>query len=219
MIRKSLKLAALGTTLLGSFLIGTPSVEAAITAGGTLLNQTSSPAGLDGYLYYRLNNVSDLNTVPAYVSVVTNGVSRFSTASYSDLTIGVTTYDTGIGYHNTAVATPEIVTITVITAGSFQLGIFENNVDSANVPHDLNVTLNGLFQATQDPGTAQFVNNYYFFNVANASIGDVIRVVIPGSPNGNRGIGGLTFDNFAVPEPTGLSFLALGALMVARRKR
>ena len=189
---------------------------AVITAAGTSGVVTSAPAGLDGYIFYWVNNSSDLVSPASYVSVVTNGASRYSQPSYADLTVGLTTYDTGIGYHDTAVTTPEVATLTVLTAGTFTIGVLMNNVNSANVPNDLNVV--GSNTATQDPGTSENQNIFYYFNV-NASVNDVIKIVVPSSPNFNRGFGGITFDNFVVPEPATLSMLAVGGAAMLRRRR
>lgn len=221
---------------------------ATITAGGDLLNQSSvPPPGSQGYVFYGATVGSganytganaNLNTVPSQYSISTSGSQQANDNTYAPITVNGKSYTTGVLYTTTSGSTAAtLATITLDgTTGavtgtpvpSFTLGVLADNAGNSTANNMASVTVTGansvktFVAGNGTPGGA--LNNhddFYFFNVTNAVVGDTITVAATTTPTGsNNNIGGLTFDTSSpVPEPATLGMLALGGIGVLAKKR
>jgi PEP-CTERM motif len=199
----------------------------------------SGSTGTDGSYFFDVAQVfpgtftGDLSNLPTYVTSVA-GFAESDSGADSQITVGGTTYFTGISFD--FANDPAPLTLATITLGSsipasFNLGLLsDNSYQSSNAFYSLalfnssNVQLGSTLAVNSTITGDTHQNDFYYANVQGAGAGDYIKVYAAGTaptPGVQVSLGGVTFDTVTTPEPTtwALMFAGLGVLvLVARRK-
>ena len=190
-------------------------------------------------------NVGDIDAAPSYVTDVDYDLSSNSdpdapdmtfttepyTGQYSKLQIGSDEYGTGELYYNVNSQDPIVdAPLVKITLGSglpasgvFDLGLLHQDGD----PSDLTVSLynsGGTLLSTADAtggptSNAAGTNDFFYTQVSGAVATDYL-IVAGSTAHYQTTLGGLTFDNVVVPEPStyALMFAGFGFLLVLARR-
>jgi hypothetical protein len=179
------------------------------------------------YVYYMQNDSGLLtehlsNSSPAYASVSqASGVSKYANPSYGRIDdptspIGAATWEADRGYFYNWAYGPSyanLLTVTLTSNADFVMGAIVGG--STMSPDGLRVlqTVGGSAEALADTsGTPRASGgrlDYYFFHVAGVA-GD--QFVVSGyATDRDAGISGITFESTAVPEPSTLALVTIGA--------
>lgn len=187
--------------------------------------------GTQGYL---IVSASTLLVNPTYATVSRTAPAIYGgNAAYTsvDNPTGAGTVTTGIWYNTSAAgAEDNFALITMTSASSFRLGVLVDHGDYL----DFNPASLRVSQVSGGTANSGLINSYlevnhdtdwYFFDVYNAQLGDTFMVSGTNAYAGTgqqavNGIGGLTFDALAVPEPTVgmLSLMGVAGLVLRRRR-
>lgn len=235
---KLLAAVAAGAALTGAFAVPNAQATMGISTAGSLTGVTSVPApGNAGYVFWTTNNgglgsgpnvfTGTSATNPTnYLTVSTSGDSIYSDTTYTKLTIGGTSYYTGVLFQSGGTnVTKTLVTLTFGTGtpSALKLGLLEDN---GNYPNndEASVTVQDAANnavsasATVAGDSPSISNDFYFFDLSGLASNDSVNVLVT-SIGSNQSIGGVTLD--AAPEPTALGILTLGGLglLLLPRKR
>ena len=116
-------------------------------------------------------------------------------------------------------------TLTGIVPSLIQIGLMTDNTDAsgwtAGGVQLSGVGASGTPKVTFSGATDNNVPDWTFFTITGGFSGEAFTVTGFGGPNGCACIGVIAFDSAAIPEPSGMLALGLGALGVgaARRRR
>ena len=110
-----------------------------------------------------------------------------------------------------------------------RIGIMVDNLDNIIFnSHSLRVSSNGVnvdVATTADADADNRNPDWYYFDVSSIAAGDSVEIFgtsSEGNPNQTQfpaTIGAFSFDSVAVPEPSSLSLVALGAFALLKRRR
>jgi PEP-CTERM motif len=201
--------------------------------------------GTDGYLFFPVSGQTDFTSAfgaeafvqPAYVGMIgTTGNSNFGGgSSTTGPTITAVTASASsafqVGEEFQTEGTQSFTTMVTITLNTsvpqeFQLGVLgdtygNSRYNSYTVSDGTAATATAVNNATDSNIGAPGIDEFYYFDISNASPGDTISIAVLPTTNGdlNPMLSGITFDTIATPEPASLSILAFGAVGLLKRRR
>jgi hypothetical protein len=197
--------------------------------------------GTTGYVAYQVSPVSpavtptgDIASLPSWLSVTNNGTTTQFAAGYSPmdnptLTPGpsVTDMHSGIKYRQDA-TTGTLINLNFLAGtpqGTIRIGVFENAAMSSQYSYTISNSVNPLSNPLATQVIAAHENDtfirYAFFVFLDVNPGTtytIVGTIAPEHATLNNGLSGITVD-FQAPEPTGMSVVAVGAVVAFARRR